>query len=265
MEQVGIPRPVVGVPRPLYEAVARQIAGLIETGEWGANSRLPSEAALIEKFGVGRNTVRHALSQLVDAGVLKTIQGVGTFVVDGRTAKTAQFLYGFSQEMALAGKRVNSEVLDHQLIDADATLARRLEVQLGSEVVFLQRLRKVDGEPTALERAYLPHRLFPRILDHDFSKESLYKVLSDEFDSTPDHAEQEIEASVATPMIAELLDLPMPAVVLVFHRVTRRRDGAVIEFVESELRADRFRFYTELKLRAGIEPTLFQRLPVRNS
>lgn len=225
--------------------------------------RLPSEATLCELFGVGRNTVRHALSQLVDAGVLKTVQGVGTFVMDTRTAKTAQYLYGFSQEMSLAGKRVVSDILNFELVEADAGLSRRLEVQLGSDVVFLQRVRRVDGEPTALERAYLPHRLFRGLMAHDFASESLYQVLAREYASTPDHAVQEIEASLATGLVCRLLNLESPAVVLVFHRVTRRRDGAVIEYVESELRADRFRFYAELRLQSGVEPLVFQRLPVR--
>lgn len=248
--------------KPLYEQVADQILARIESGEWEPNTRLPSEAELCERFGVGRNTLRHALRELAADGVLKTIHGIGTFVADGRTAKTAQYLYGFSQELALAGKAVASRVLENGLITADAGLARRLELQLGAEVIYLARLRIVDGEPTAIERAYLPHALFPNLLQYDFGQSSLYEVLAKEYGSRPERAEQEIEAALATPMVAELLGLELPAVALGFRRVTRRADGAVIEYVESELRADRFRFFTELRLRGGLSPVLFQRLPV---
>jgi GntR family transcriptional regulator len=248
--------------KPLWQAVADSLLERIESGEFQPNTRLPSEAELCEMFSVGRNTVRHALSELVNQGVLSTVHGVGTFVADDRLTKTAEFLYGFTQEMEMGGHEVTSQVLEAKIIPADAFLARRLQVQLGAEVVFLNRLRLMDGEPTAIERAYLPHDLCPGILENDFSNTSLYRVLMGDYNKKLDHAEQEIEASLATPEVARLLDISQPAVVLVFHRETRLADGTVIEYVDSELRADRFRFYTQLKLRRSSPQFVFRRMPV---
>ena len=151
--------------KPLWQAVADSLLERIESGEFQPNTRLPSEAELCEMFSVGRNTVRHALSELVNQGVLSTVHGVGTFVADDRLTKTAEFLYGFTQEMEMGGHEVTSQVLEAKIISADTFLARRLQIQLGAEVVFLNRLRLMDGEPTAIERAYLPHDLCPGILD----------------------------------------------------------------------------------------------------
>jgi GntR family transcriptional regulator len=123
----------------------------------------------------------------------------------------------------------------------------------------------MDGEPTAIERAYLPHELCPGILANDFSNASLYQVLAEQYGCRPDHAEQEIEASLATPQVAELLKLELPAVVFVFHRETRLADGRVIEYVDSEVRADQFRFYTNLKLHAPMQDFAFRRLPTKVS
>ena len=162
------------------------------------------------------------------------------------------------------GVEVTSQVLQAEIIEADAFLARRLQVQLGAEVVFLYRLRMMDGVPTALERAYLPHDLCPDILnEHDFSTESLYGVLSMHYGARPDHAEQEIEAKLATDEVARLLDLEQPAVVLVFHRSTHLADGRVIEYVDSELRADRYRFYANLRLQSPLNDFVFERRPVK--
>jgi GntR family transcriptional regulator len=249
--------------KPLYQVVADSILQQIEEGKFKPGDRLPSENDLCEIYSVGRNTTRHALAELANKGVLRTIHGVGTFVSEDRFTKTAEVLYGFSQEMALRGIKVTSQVLDAKIITADPFLARRLRVQLGTEVVFLYRLRLMDGEPTAIERAYLPHHLCPGILDYDFSRESLYEVLSKKYNMKPDHAEQEIEAELATEEVAKLLGLKPPTVVLVFHRETRTRDGLVIEYVDSELRADRFRFYTSLKISEYSDPLVFQRLPVK--
>jgi len=250
--------------KPLYQVVADSILNQIEEGALKPGDRLPSENELVKLYQVGRNTVRHALSELADLGAVRTVQGVGSFVIEqeSRLTKTAEYLYGFSQEMALHGKTVTSQVLDAKIISADPFLARRLGIQLGAEVVYLYRLRLMDGEPIAIERAYLPHQLVPGILTHDFSEESLYRLLTSRYSMKPDHAEQEIGAELATPEVAERLGITQPGVVLVFHRETRVRDGRVIEYVDSEFRADRFQFYTHLKADAFSQQFVFERLPV---
>lgn len=248
--------------KPLYQVVAESILKQIKAGELNPNDRLPSEHELSQIYSVGRNTVRRAISELAKDGALKTIPGVGTFVSDQRLDKTAQYLFGFTNEMQLHGKRVTSQVLEARLISADPFLARRLQIQLGAEVVFLYRVRLMDGEPTAIERSYLPHELCPGILEYNFAEASLYEVLSRVYDKSPDHAEQVIEASLATPEVARLLHLEQPAVVLVFHRETRLSNRQVIEYVDSELRGDRFRFFTDLHLQAAPDEFAFRRLPV---
>ena len=247
---------------PLYQAVSEAILRQIKSGELRPNQRLASESELCAIYSVGRNTIRRALSELVDEGYLKTIPGLGTFVEDSRLTKTAEYLTGLTQEMKLHQRQVTSQVLEAKLINADPYLTRHLRVQLGAEVVFLYRVRQMDGEPSAIERAYLPHALCPGILKFDFSKQSLYETLSNVYQQRPYRAEEEIEAGLATAEVAHLLKLTRPAVVLVFHRETRLENDVVIEYVDSELRADRFRFYTNLRLQSASEESTFRRLPV---
>lgn len=249
--------------KPLYQIVVESILDQVDSGQLIANQRLPSESELCQIYSVGRNTIRRAISELVNDGVLRTVAGVGTFVVDTRLEKTAEYLFGFSQEMQILGKYVSSRVLEASIIPADPFLSRRLQIQLGAEVVFLNRVRLMDGEPTAIERSYIPHDLCPGILEHDFSINSLYETLSTVYDKRPDHAEQVIEASLATPEVCQLLELTPPAVVFVFHRETKMATGQVVEYVDSEVRADRFRFFTNLRLFATTEEFSFQRLPLR--
>ena len=248
--------------KALYQQIADTILEQIQAGELEPGARLPSEHDLGEQYGVGRNTIRHALSELAAQGYVESVQGVGTFVTETHFPKTVEFLYGFSQEMAQRGKNVTSQILEAKVITADPVLSRILRLQLGAEVVFLYRLRLVDGKPAAIERAYLPHQYCHGILEHDFGTESLYNVLAAQFNMKPDHAEQEIGAEIATPQVADLLDLAQPAAVLVIRRETRTAEGRVIEYVESEFRADRFRFYTNLKASASPTGTAFQRFPI---
>lgn len=248
--------------KALYQQVADSILEQIQSGDLQPGARLPSEHALSDQHGVGRNTIRHALSELAAKGFVESVHGVGTFVSETHFPKTVEFLYGFSQEMAQRGKQVSSRMLEATLIPADPLLARVLRIQLGAEVVFLNRLRLVDDKPAAIERAYLPHAFCQEILEHDFSQESLYDVLASQYNMKPDHAEQEIGAEIATPQVAELMGLDHPAPVLVIRRETRTADGRVIEYVESEFRADLFRFYTNLKASASSPSAVFQRFPI---
>jgi DNA-binding GntR family transcriptional regulator len=181
----------MGTGKPLYLQVAESILQDISE-KLQAGDRLPPEQGLCKQYSVGRNTVRRALSILADKGVVKTVPAVATFVAEPPVRQSAEFLYGFSQEMALHGHKVESQVLDAKLIPA----------------------------------------------------------------------EQEIGAELATPKVAELLRLTPPAVVLVFRRETQANDGTVIEYVESEFRADLFRFYTNLKTSAASRMPAFRRLPV---
>ena len=249
--------------KPLYQVVVESVLRQVKTGQLQANERLPSESELCEIYSVGRNTVRRAIRELVNENVLRTIPGVGTFVVDSRLDKTADYLFGFTQEMQLHGKKITSQVLDAKIIDADPFLARKLQVQLGAEVVFLHRVRFMDDKPSAIERSYLSHDLCPGILNYDFSTNSLYETLSKVYGRSPDHAEQIIEADLATPEVARLLGLTPPAVVIMFHRETRMASGQVIEYVDSELRGDLFRFYTNLKLLSSPDEFAFRRLPFK--
>ena len=248
--------------KPLYQIVSEAIIERIESGGLKPNDRLPSESELCEQYSVGRNTVRRALSELANDGVLKTIPGLGTFVQDICLPKTAEYLYGLSQEMNLHQKTITNQVIEAKLISADPYLTRRLQVQLGAEVVFLNRVRLMNDEPVAIERSYLPHALCRGILQYDFAECSLYETLSTVYNRRPHHAGQEIEAGLATSEVARLLYLTPPAVVLIFHRETYLASGEVIEYVDSELRADRFRFYTNLRLQSPSNEANFRRLPI---
>jgi len=249
--------------KPLYQVVVGSILNQIKTGQLTTDEKIPSESELCKIHLVGRNTVRRSIHELVNKGVLRTIPGVGTFVVGNKLDKTADYLLGFTQEMQLHGKTVTSQLLDARIISADPFLARRLQVQLGAEVVFLYRVRFMDDEPTAIERAYLPHELCPGLLNNDFAICSLYETLTTLYGKIPDHAEQVIEASIATAEVTRLLDLTPPAVVFMFHRETLLATGQVIEYVDSELRGDRFRFYTNLRLYSSPDESTFQMLPLQ--
>jgi GntR family transcriptional repressor for pyruvate dehydrogenase complex len=66
----------------LSDAVAVQLESLVRSGHFGAEGKFPSERDLAEQFGVGRSSMREAISKLETLGIIVRTQGVGTFVLD---------------------------------------------------------------------------------------------------------------------------------------------------------------------------------------
>lgn len=238
-------------PDPLYVQLKDSLVADIRAGRYGVHQRLPSERELSQRYGVSRMTARQALLELARDGVVYTRVGKGTFVAGPKIDQQLRTLTGFSREVRARGGHPTSRVLEARVIPASAEIAGRLRLTPGADpVVCLSRLRLADGLPLAIETAYLPLNLCPNLLDHDFSVESLYSVLENEYGLRLTQAEQTIEAALATPRELELLELIPPAAVLRMQRLTLA-DALPVEYVLSVYRGDRYKFRSVLQAGSG--------------
>jgi len=133
------------------------------------------------------------------------------------------------------------------VIPATTEAAAALRLAPQAQVILLSRLRLADAVPLAIESAYLPFALFPRLLRHDFARQSLYDVLENEYKLALTQAEQTLEAALAGPHEIELLELAPPAAVLRMQRLTLTADGVPVEYVLSVYRGDRYKFHSTLQ------------------
>jgi GntR family transcriptional regulator len=218
----------------------------MRSGRYPAHQRLPSERELSERYHVSRMTARHALVDLVRDGLIYTRAGKGTFVAEPRLDPQMRTVTGFRLDMRLRGAAPSSRVLEAHIVPATPGAAAALHLESNAEVIQLVRLRLVDGSPLAVETTSLPHALCPGLLHHDFGRESLYYVLETEYGVCLSHAEQTIEARLASPREVELLQLKPTAAVLHLERVTVRHDGVPVEYVSSAYRGDRYQIRTDL-------------------
>lgn len=236
-------------PDPLYLQLKDTLETQIRAGVYRRHERLPSERELSERFGVSRMTARHALLTLVNDGAVYTRIGKGTFVAGPKIDQQLQSLSGFSHEIRLRGNRPSSRVLEARISHATPDVAAALGLTGGDDVVILARLRLADGMPLAFETAYLPAVMVPGLLAHDFTVESLYDVLERDYRLQLTHAEQRLEAGLATPRELELLQVAAPAAVLRMRRLTLAADRTPVEWVLSTYRGDRYSFRTTLSAR----------------
>lgn len=237
-----------GAPAPKYEilraALARELRGM------SVNEALPSERDLMSTYQVSRMTVRRALDELVDDGLIYRVQGSGTYVAPPETITKSLRLTSFSEDIRARHMVPGSRLLSSETTRADAEVAQALSLVPGTEVVHLERLRTADGSPMCLENVWLPAELVPDLAGG--VGDSLYEVLVQR-GIQPHSADQHIRATVVDARDAALLGVPAYSPALLVTRVTFERSGRPIERAVSLYRADRYDFRL-MVTRAG-QPT----------
>jgi GntR family transcriptional regulator len=223
-----------------------QVIDLIERA--GVGGALPSERQLSVDLGVSRLTVRAALDELVREGYLVRRRGSGTFV---REPKIAQELAmtSFSEEMRRRGMTPGSRTLSLETTTAGAYLGRCLHVSPSERVVVAKRLRLADGESMAIETLHVPESLVPGLEPKDLDRGSFYELLAERYGVTIVGGMQTIEPTVTNEEESEALDVPLHSPAFLFERTTRSENDAIVEFVRSIYRGDRYRLVSELNRR----------------
>ena len=150
---------------PLYKQIVRALSDLIANGTYRPGDKLPTEAELIEQFGVSRITVRSAIKEMEDAGLVERARGKGTFVSSDTQMYAADDRESFTHSCQLAGKKASTRVLE---MGWDFPSLR--DAKLRS-----RRLRLVDGKPTMLETNSYSAAL--SFLEHESLDDSLMAVL----------------------------------------------------------------------------------------
>ena len=166
-----------GSPEPLWRQTARAIERDIAAAKLPSGSRLPPERDFLTKLAISRVTLRKALHSLVESGVLVSSHGRGWYVaVEGRK-EFPPTLESFSETAARLGLTASSDVV--KAGEAPATLdeAEELSVAPGSPIFHLERVRRLDGVPAALDVSYFPAIRGLDVSGIDFRSASLFRLL----------------------------------------------------------------------------------------
>lgn len=231
---------------PLYAQLRHIIVRAVESGVLGAGDPLPGEMPLCERFDISRTAVRQALAQLEHEGVIERIKGKGTFVARPKQAEhLGDTLVGLFEDVKRRGGHVRSDVIEHRTVPASLDVAAALEIEPGTLVVALERLRWVDDEPWALSRTWMPADIGAVTFGAPLRDTSLYALLASA-GVMPTAATRSLEATVASPAEAPLLGLAVGSALLRLRSVSRDRDDRPIEYFVALHRGDRSRFTFDL-------------------
>ncbi len=227
---------------PLYSVIASRAEELITSGEWQEGDRLPPERQLCQDFGVSRATLRQALGELEERGLITRHQGRGTFVSKPRVQLPIVGVFSIRDAMAQYGMKMTTRVVGVEIIEASRQLASDLACLPGDPVIFIERLRIGDGEPMVLDTAHLRAELFPGLEHVDFENRSLYQVLETDYGRTVAEAQETLEPVILTPRECQLLGVPQHTTALLTRRITTDANGVVVALGHVLLRGDRSRY-----------------------
>jgi GntR family transcriptional regulator len=231
---------------PYYQQLYEILLGKIQRQEWQPGDKIPPESELIETFQVSRNTVRQVLDKLVNEGLIYRQRGRGSFVAHPTLEQSMTRIVSFTEDMHQRGFVPGTRVLSTGLVAAPDDVADKLEISPGEQLVCLRRLRLADGEPMSIEESYLIHKYCPDILDHDYSKQPLRRVLESEYGIRIASARQVIQAIQAPSDLADLLEIHPGAALLLIIRISFSQGKIPVEYLRIHYRADRYSLYNEL-------------------
>jgi GntR family transcriptional regulator len=195
---------------PLHTQLYHLLQAQIESGELPPESQLPSERELCERYGVSRTTVRNALAQLINQGLVYTAIGKGSYVAPPRLVDNLQPFHSFTESMRQRGLQASSRLLEARVEDATAEQARRLGIPPAARVIVLERLRLADGAPIVIQRSWLPHHKCPGLLKFDLEARSLFDILRNEYELRLSRAETDLRAALASDDECRLLHVEPP-------------------------------------------------------
>lgn len=225
---------------PVYLQIRESIYNKIISGEYKAGERLPAEDKLAEQFGVSRMTVNKALMELVNKEYLTRIQGNGTFVSKMRKEGSVAKGISFNDSLTQKGFKVETVVLKKELIAPNREVAELLNIPITSRVLYLERLRKVHGEPIVLQKAFLTNRVSNLLIGIDFTQQSLYASLEKYCHTKITRAKDTVEAKAAGEGVCEYLEVEEGFPVLCSRRVAFDSEGIQIELSYSVYRSDQY-------------------------
>jgi GntR family transcriptional regulator len=228
--------------KPLYLQISDHIRADIESGKLVPGDRIMSERELMEGFEVSRNTAQQAINELERNGLVSRIQGKGTFVTEHKVSYGLQRLSSFTEEMLRKGVTPSAKVLSIRREHPTPILCNRLKLRAEDWVYRLERLRLGDGQPMAYQVSYVPLYLVQGLEQFDFSSQSLFDVMEQNYNLCLSWQEQVISPVIARSEEAELLSIPVGMPLLMADGVAYLEDDTPAESKRILYRSDLYEF-----------------------
>jgi len=229
---------------PLYNQIMDRILEYIEVNDLHSEAKLPSERELGEYFSVSRMTVRRAVDELIQLGVVLRRPGKGLYVGYPKWKQRLLMVTSFSEAFASMGHTPGTQVLEVEIVTGSQQVCRNMELPMDTQVLRTRRLRLVDNIPFSIQTSYLNYDLLPGI-EKKLEGQILYNLIKDHYGVKLAKTEAMLESTLADHAMAALLDIKPGAPLFLMCGLVQSSDGLPVEYFEAYYRGDRMRFQVE--------------------
>lgn len=234
-------------PILIYQQIANWIIQQINSGAWPEHFQLPSEIDLALRFEVARGTVRKAISDLTQKGILISIHGRGTFVSSKTLEQPlADQLIAFSEDLINKGIPFETKVIEQKLIMPSSSIAPLLSIH-DEPVFYLKRVRLIQSKPIIVLENFVVASQCPGIEKEDFQKQRLFETLEKKYGIQIGWGWRTFQAKTASDEIASLLEAVVCDPVMYMEQIVHQKDGLPVEFSMVWLKGDSFRLSAVVK------------------
>ncbi|QKJ87672.1 Phosphonate metabolism transcriptional regulator PhnF [Paramixta manurensis] len=223
-------------PTTVYQAVAAQLEQELRNG-YRCGDYLPSEQQLATRYAVNRHTLRRAVDELVNKGLLQRRHGVGILVLMRPWNYPLHARARFSQNLLEQGSHPTSERLLAVLRPASQDVAAALACEEGAEIIHLRTLRRVNGVPVCLINHFFPHLAWWPTLQQ-FHSGSLHDFIDQRLAQSLTRVQTRISTRLAQAKECKLLETGLQAPLLCVRTLNHSADGQVAEYSVSLTRGD---------------------------
>jgi GntR family transcriptional regulator len=231
---------------PLYYQLGTVLREMILSGRYARGQKIPTEAELVEEYGLSRITVRQSLGILEEEGLISRKVGRGTYVADELPARPDPELRGTLDNLAPEGQKTTAKLLDLRTVSAGARDAELLGVAQGDPLVSCTRVRYRGSEPFGLLAHLLPEELGKKLSRAYLRKGSVRGFLEEKLGLRLSETEQAVLATLADATLARVLSTRVGGPLLLVRRVLYTGDGRAVECLRSYYRGESYALDADL-------------------
>jgi GntR family transcriptional regulator len=242
-------------PLPLHLTISEKLRAWIASGQYSPGDQLPSEHQLMVQFGVSRITVRRAIANLSNQGLVVSRHGKGVFVKEQRkvTYSLSSPLILFDEDMARQGVTNSIRNLVFKSVDAPDPVLQTLQLsEADRKVYFQKKLLLIDQAPVAVDATYILADL-GTALAKDLKRRMTFPILEQN-----GVAIERIEAVLASAQAdyetSEYLEVPLGSSLLVYSYTAYTSNNKPVVCGEALSRGDRL-CYSVVLTRSAAQPS----------
>ncbi len=247
-----MPGMTAAMPLPKYHQVYLVLREQLQEGKFAHG--LPGELSLMSQFGVARVTVRRALQQLAEEGLISREPGRGTRPVmpqatNGKrqdpTAEQQARLSGLLENLVTMGLRTTVKVLSVEKVAATDEVAQALHLEAGAWVQKAQRVRSTKDGPLSHITTWVPDNIARSFGRKELAQKPIL-VLLEESGVQVGRAQQTISAKLADAHLAQQLDVAVGSALLAVKRLIYDENDKPVQWLHGLYRPDRYEYQMQL-------------------